>query len=453
MIIDTHCHLEMKHFDKDRDSVVQRALENGVKKMITVGTNIKDCQKVIEIANTCPEVFCAVGVHPHDSREIVAHGVKKIRSLLSEKKVLALGEIGLDFFKNYAPRDVQIEAFEKQLALALDLDVPVIIHDRDAHDEILDILKKNKKGLYRGVFHCFSGDMDFAEKVLDLGFYLSFTGTITYKNEVNSHKVLDMVPWDRVMVETDCPYLTPVPFRGKRNEPSYVKYVGEKLAELWGVSFQEAANITTENAFRLFGFEYAGKKPEIAYEWKGNLYLNITNRCTSRCSFCAKQPDYQLGSINLRLNREPTVMEVMAKVKDLEKYPEVVFCGYGEPTKRLDDLLEIAVLLRKKGAEKIRLNTNGHSDLINKKETTHLFKDVIDSVSISLNAHDRLSYLNLCKPEFGEKSFDKVKKFIQDIKKFVPEVTATAVNHPNVDIEKCRLIAKDELGVNFRARG
>ena len=263
MIIDTHCHLEMKHFDKDRGEVIKRARNAGVKRMITVGTNLSDGEKVIQIAKANPDVFCAVGIHPHDSLEADEAGIAQLRELLKKPKVLALGEIGLDYFKNYAPRDTQVKAFEAQLDLAIELGMPLIIHDRDAHVEILEILKKKSRAPYRGVFHCFSGGIKTAREVLDLGFYISFTGTTTYKNETKSHEVLAMAPKERVMVETDCPYLAPVPFRGKRNEPSYVTYVGEKLAEIWGITPKQVARITTENAYRLFGFENADNKPDI----------------------------------------------------------------------------------------------------------------------------------------------------------------------------------------------
>jgi TatD DNase family protein len=453
MLIDTHCHLEMGHYDEDRTETIKRALEAGVGRMLTVATNMADGEKVLKIASEHKQVFCALGIHPHDSPEAGTENLAELARRLAQPKALALGEIGLDFFKNYAPRDVQIRAFQLQLELADELDMPIIIHDRDAHEETVGILREQGKAPYRGVFHCFAGDVDIARQVLDLGFYLSFTGAITFKKETRSHEVLRMAPRDRVMIETDAPFLTPTPYRGKRNEPAYVRFVAEKLAELWGIPVDLVARITSDNAYRLFGFEAAIMEPAISYEWKESLYLNITNRCGNQCDFCAKWPDFCLGPHNLRLNAEPSVAEVLDAIGDPSSYPEIVFCGYGEPTERLGDLIEIAKNLKARGAKSIRLNTNGQADLINGRATAQDLKGVVDAVSVSLNSQDAKSYQELCSSKFGEKAYGSIKNYIKDVARFVPEVTASVVRLPGVDIEACRRIAEVELKVIFRVRG
>lgn len=261
MLIDTHCHLEMRQFARDGFAAVARAVEAGVLRMITVGTNMADNEKVIRIAGEHREVYCSVGIHPHDSAEATPDNLAELKELAKGPKVLAVGETGLDFFKNYAPRDVQIAGFEAQLQVAHELNMPIVIHDRNAHDEVLGILNNFGRTPYRGVFHCFSGDVSVARRALDLGFYISFTGTITYKNEMRSHEVLRMAPRDRVMVETDAPFLTPMPHRGrKRNEPAFVTFVAEKVAEIWGMKPEDVAELTTQNACRLFDFEAAARR-------------------------------------------------------------------------------------------------------------------------------------------------------------------------------------------------
>lgn len=454
MLIDTHCHLEMPHFDEDRDDVVARATTAGVGRLLTVGTNLADSHKVIRILSDYPAVFGAVGIHPHDSREATPDNLAKLAALTREQKVVALGEIGLDFFKNYAPRDVQWAAFEAQLALADELGLPLILHDRDAHEPMLDYLEKSGRAPFRGVFHCFSGEVDHARRAFDLGFYLSFTGTITFKKERTSHDVLRMAPRDRVMVETDCPYLTPVPYRGrKRNEPAFVTYVAQKVAELWSIDPEEVARITTDNAYRLFGFETSNATALIAYPFKDNLYLNLTNRCSNACTFCAKWSDYMLGPHFLRLDAEPDVSAICEAAGDMADYPEVVFCGYGEPTERMDTLCTAAQALKDRGATKIRLNTNGQADLIHNQPTAHRLEGLFDAVSVSLNAQDADTYQRLCRSQFGQAAYEAVKAYIRAVKRYVPEVTASVVRLPGVDIEACRRIADEELGVRFRVRG
>lgn len=453
-MIDTHCHLEMPHFDEDRESVILRAVNSGVRRMLTVGTDLDLSKKALQIADANSSVYCSIGIHPHDSSIATDESLEEIRHLASHPKVLAIGEIGLDFFKNYSPHEAQKKAFKEQLSLALQLDLPIIIHDREAHSEIFELLEDFNGAPYNGVFHCFSGDVQFARRVLDLGFHLSFTGTITFMKEKKSHEVLKFAPQDRIMIETDCPFLTPVPYRGKkRNEPAFVALVAEKLAEIWKMNVQTVERVTTDNAYRLFGFETAGATLKIAYRYRDSLYLNITNRCSNACSFCAKWQDYTLGPNFLRLESEPDLEEILKSAQDVTKYPEVVFCGYGEPTERLEVMLKTARALRERGAKKLRLNTNGQGDLINKRAIAPLLEKVFDAVSVSLNAQDAAAYQDICESRYGYDSYESIKRFIVEVKKFVPEVTATVVNVPGVDVDACRRIAKEELDVEFKVRG
>lgn len=252
MIVDSHTHLEMPEFDKDRDDVVERARDAGIEFMVTVGTNIAYCREVVSLAERYDSVYAAVGIHPHDVKEIGKDTYGEIRALARGRKVVAYGEIGLDFFRNRSPRDVQVRRFGEQLELAAEIGLPVIIHDRDAHREILEILGP-WRGKLGGIFHCFSGDRAMAKKCLDMGFYLSVPGTVTFEKAETLREVVRYTPLEYLLVETDAPYLTPQPHRGKRNEPAYVVHTAAKVGEVKELSPEAVGAATTANAKAIFG--------------------------------------------------------------------------------------------------------------------------------------------------------------------------------------------------------
>lgn len=251
MLIDSHAHLDMEDFDADRDLVIKRALQGGVARMVTIGIDLASSIKSIEIAEQHPFIYATVGYHPHNAGEAASKELEKLKALASNPKVVAWGEIGLDFFRRHSSPDKQVEVFERQLDIASELDLPTIIHDREAHEDLLRILKKRKRR-YRGVIHCFSGDYPFAMALIEMGFYISFPGTVTYKNALDTQRTASQIPLERLLVETDCPYLAPVPFRGKRNEPLYVKFTAEKIARLRRMGLEEFSEATSTNAMRLF---------------------------------------------------------------------------------------------------------------------------------------------------------------------------------------------------------
>lgn len=254
MFADSHAHLEMSEFDRDRDRAVGRALEAGVSLIATVGTNLQDCFKALEIASRFPSVYAVIGIHPHEVRDFDPAGYETLKKLAANKKVVAYGEIGLDFFRNISPPEVQIRRFEEQLEIAHELNLPVIIHDRDAHRETMDRLRR-WPGERRGIIHCFSGDARMAAECLDLGFYISVTGNVTFKKSEQLRHVVRETPIERLLIETDAPYLTPEPHRGKRNEPAYVVFTARKIAEIKQIPTEEVGRITTENAKRVFNLE------------------------------------------------------------------------------------------------------------------------------------------------------------------------------------------------------
>ncbi len=252
MMIDSHAHLEMEEFDDDRDAVLGRAAAAGLTAIVTVGTTIPDCEKAVELARLHPSIYAAVGIHPHEVKGIDAGTYDVLRILAQQEKVVAIGEIGLDFFYDLSPREVQLRRFAEQLDLALELDLPVIIHDREAHAETLRILQQRKEGL-RGVLHCFSGDEQMARECIALGLYLSVAGPVTYRKADQLRAVAREIPAERLLIETDAPYLAPQPWRGKRNEPAYVAETARCLAEIRGMAAGDLERVTEENARRLFG--------------------------------------------------------------------------------------------------------------------------------------------------------------------------------------------------------
>jgi TatD DNase family protein len=251
MLIDSHAHLDMEDFDADRDQVIKRARLGGIARIVTIGIDLASSRKAIEIANKNEFVYATVGYHPHNAKEADVGDLEKLTALASDARVVAWGEIGLDFFRRHSPPDLQVKAFERQLDMAFEQNLPVIIHDRDAHADLLRILKSRKRQ-YQGVIHCFSGNYDLAMALIEMGFHISFPGTVTYKNAVDTQAAASRIPLDRLLVETDCPYLTPVPFRGKRNEPLYVKHTAEKIAQLRQLDFKQLAEATSANTMRLF---------------------------------------------------------------------------------------------------------------------------------------------------------------------------------------------------------
>jgi len=251
MLIDTHAHLQLQHFDDDRDAVIRRALDAGVAKIITIGTDVASSWQAISLAEKYDSVYAAVGIHPTDCGNAADEDFEMIRQLALHPRAIAIGEIGLDFYwKDVAP-DAQRRAFVRQLALAREMNKPVIIHNREAGEAILQTLREEKIHELIGVFHCFSENVEFARRVLDLGSFISFTGNLTYKKSTLP-EVAAQVPLNRIMLETDAPFMTPFPYRGKRNEPAYVVHIAEKLAEIKKLPLAEIARATTENAHRLF---------------------------------------------------------------------------------------------------------------------------------------------------------------------------------------------------------
>ena len=256
MFIDSHAHIDGHDFDTDRDEVIKRAHAAGVSVILNVGTgdpHSDALERGVELGKQHESVYTAIGTHPHDARFYDDAAEEKIKNLINNQHVIAWGEIGLDFHYDNSPRDVQAEVFKRQLRAARECDLPVIIHTREAEAETIEILKTEYNGApCRGVFHCFSGSRELAQRAIEFGFMISFSGIVTFKKAQELREIAKQVPLDRLLIETDCPYLTPIPYRGKRNEPAYVVEVARCLAGLHGLALEEAGRITSDNFDRFF---------------------------------------------------------------------------------------------------------------------------------------------------------------------------------------------------------
>jgi len=253
-MIDSHCHLDFDTFDNRRDTVVSAAKDAGVHTIINIGIDVETSLRSIELAERFDSIHATVGVHPHDSKTLDDSALDRLATLAKHKKVVGIGEIGLDFYRDLSPRHIQKAAFERQLELAVETGLPIVIHTRESFQPTVDIVRRYADRLAGGVFHCFPGDINDARLVIDLGFIISVGGVITFKNSGMS-RVAAKVPLDKVILETDAPFLTPEPYRGKKNEPAHVALVYRKLAELRDISLAEVEKVTDRTCKKLFGLE------------------------------------------------------------------------------------------------------------------------------------------------------------------------------------------------------
>lgn len=252
MIFESHAHYDDDAFDEDREGLIESLPKNRIEYVINVGASMESTERTYALAKKYPFIYGAVGVHPSDTLPLTETDMVRLKELAADEKIVAIGEIGLDYYWDEPDRAVQKKWFERQIELAQDVDLPIIIHSREAAKDTLDILRLHDKGNYRGVMHCFSYSPEIAKEVVKMGFYIGVGGVVTYKNAKKLVEVVEEIPLEHILLETDCPYLTPVPYSGKRNSSLYLPYVVEKIAEIKGVSVEEVERVTYENAVKLF---------------------------------------------------------------------------------------------------------------------------------------------------------------------------------------------------------
>lgn len=255
MLFDSHAHYNDEKFNGDRDELLSSMQENNVGLILNSCSSLYEVEDIFALCEKYPFIYASVGVHPHEAAELTETDMEKIKEYAKHPKAVAIGEIGLDYFYDFSPRDIQKKWFARQVDIARELKMPVVIHDRDAHKDCMDILRSHKVRDVGGVFHCYAGSVEMAKEILDWGMYIAFGGSLTFKKSVKPVEVAKYVPLDRIVTETDSPYLTPEPHRGKRNSSLYIHYVAEKLAHIKGLDVSEIENATFENAKRCFGIK------------------------------------------------------------------------------------------------------------------------------------------------------------------------------------------------------
>lgn len=464
-LIDTHTHLTSKEFDADREEVIARAHAAGVKYLVNPSTTVDDSRKAVALAESHPGVYACAGIHPHEAKSGDEEALRAIEEISRHPKVVAIGEIGIDYHYDFAPREVQQDVFRRQLEIAVRRDLPAVIHTRESEEDTIRIVEETvaahpewrnpggvEAGRYprpRGVFHCFPGDPDLAWHVIKMGFAVSMPGIVTFKNPGNAALVAAKVSAEHLLLETDSPYLAPVPHRGKRNEPSYLPLVAEKIAAEQHLTVRDIARATSYGAYLLFGIGDA-PGPETVYRLKNSLYINLTIRCNADCVFCDRKGTAVIKGHNLKITSEPTAEEVIAQIGDPKGVDEVVFCGYGEPTIRLDALKEVARWVKANGG-KTRLNTDGHGSVINGRNIVPELAGLIDSVSISLNSTDPEQYGQLMRLD-GKRFFPAMVDFAREAVKVLPKVVMTVVDLNEVDKTKAKKLVEEEIGAVFSTR-
>lgn len=482
----------MREFDPDLKDVFERMPEYGVTHAVSIGSLAQNerIEKTLEIAGSHDNIYTTLGVHPKSSYKSFDDISELFQKYYfkNKKKIVAVGEIGLDYFFQgqfqgqphktseslEKIKRAQKELFKFQLGLASAHRLPVIVHIRDAYEDAIEILKeyaKNSDGFFGGVIHCFSSaEPAVAAEFLKLGFFISFSGNITYKKNDGLMASAKSVPDEKLLIETDSPYLAPNAFRGKRNEPSFIRFVLETIAAEKNIGKKKLDGLTVQNTVNLFSLEgVEGFYPAVAYQIRNSVYINLTNKCTNRCTFC---PKYQGGKnnfcvkgYNLKLKKEPSSSEVISSVFRYYNFNEIVFCGLGEPTLRIETLKEVAKAIKNKvkgenmetKPVKIRLDTDGLANAVYGRNIAAELEGLVDSVSISLNAQNAETYNALCEPGLINKidkktgAYEAVIDFVKESKKYIRNVTVTAIDLPGVDTEYIENIAKN-IGVNYKTR-
>ena len=464
MYIDSHAHIFLEDYKTDREEVLKRAFDAGVEGIIVPGTTLETSKEAVELAEQHDHVYACVGYHPHDASKATPGHLREIEELSKHRKVVAIGEIGLDFHYDFSPREKQREVFGEQIQIAIRRDLPIVVHTRESLSDAVEIVRRatessrgwrsgqfNIHSRYpapKGVFHCFDGSADAARRLLDLGFFVSYPGIVTFKNS-SAVETLKQIGFNHILLETDSPYLAPVPLRGKRNEPANVVLIAKKIAEIFEVTEDDVARATRFTTKKLFNIG-PPDPPQIVYTMRNSLYLNITIRCNADCVFCDRKGEAIVKGHNLKIEHEPTSQEVIEAIGDPTKYDEIVFCGYGEPTIRLDVVKEVARWVKEESG-RVRLNTDGHGNVINDRNIVPELVGLVDSVSVSLNSIDPKQYGELMQID-GERFHKAMIEFTRECKKHFPEVVMTVVGMNDIDTAQARAFVEKEIGAEFRVR-
>lgn len=448
-MIDTHCHLDLLK-EKDREEALK---DTRLEYLINVGFDKTTISNAIKFARDYEKVYITIGFHPHEADKVTDEDLDWLKSLAERNsKVRAIGEIGLDFYKNYSDRKKQEDIFRKQIQIAKELGLPVVIHMREAEEKTIRILREEGAYEIGGVMHCFTGSYETMKKAVDMGFFISYSGIITYKNAESLREVVKKTPTSRILLETDSPFLSPQPVRGKPNKPSNIFYTAEVLTKLLpNTSLEDVDRMTSQNAKQIFNLNGVVKKNTITYVINNKLYINLTNKCNLHCVFCQRERErnFWVKGHWVWVDRDPSVDEVIKEIGNPTRYDEIVFCGYGEPTLRFSALKNIAKWVKERGG-RVRVDTNGLLFTFLPKEKLKELVGIVDTFSVSLNAQDEETYNKVCRPA-NPNAFKKVIEFIKEAKRLGFEVIVSAVDYNGVDMEKTEELAKT-FGAKWKYR-
>ncbi len=456
-LVDTHCHLAWESFQGDLDAVVARAKAAGVGQVVVVATDADSAERAAAICDRFEGLHPTAGMHPNDLPVPWRDDFARTEALLRTGRYVGVGETGLDYYRDAVPPAEQRACFLAHATLARELDLPVIVHIRDregrweAYDDVAEVLGA-VPGV-RGVIHCYTGDPAHAERYLGLGLHVSFSGILTFPKGENVRESARAVPIERALVETDAPFLAPIPHRGARNEPAFVADTARRLAEVKGLSEDDVRRITTASARRLFRLPGDGVSAPAVYAIRDALYVNVTNACDAKCVFCPRTGDeWEVKGYDLLRSKDPSAEEILRGIGDPSRWKEVVFCGLGEPTIRLDVVKRVAAEVKARGG-RTRLNTNGHGDLIQKRPIARELVGLVDVVSVSLNAQDKETFERHCPSAFSPDGWTPMLEFVRSARDAGLKVVCTVVAPlPGVDEEACRRLAEEDLRVEFRGR-
>lgn len=449
---DSHCHLHFHHFDEDLAKVVDDSKKAGISHILIPSIDAATAEKAADIAEEY-DLYSAAAFHPEhlpeESRE--EQGWTALMEVLLRSNTVAVGETGLDFHhKTFAP-ERQIGWFRRHIRLAEALGYPLIVHSRGAEVEVLEELSEPLS--VPVILHCWGGDELLTETAVARGFYIGTDGPLTYKKNNKYRRLISRIPRDKLLVETDSPFLPPEPFRGKRNEPAYTRRINMEIRELWGgrMSIEETSYILWENAMQAYLLHPENRRADILYKYGDFLYVNVTSSCQNNCSFCIRRTEDGLNGYFLKHSEDPADSLVLSTIGEfpIENYKELVFCGFGEPTLRSDLLMKSARAASARGV-KTRLNTNGLCTSFMDNEQVARLLGCFDSVSISLNASGAREYNRIC-PSSVEDSWEQLMKFIKLVKKTGIDSQVSAVSSSGVDLQRVKALA-ERLQMSLRIR-
>ena len=449
---DSHCHLHFDHFDEDLDKVIESSVKAGISDILIPSIDVETAERSAGIAEKF-NLYSAAAFHPEHLPDDGSEDAEwlALKRVLLRPRTVAVGETGLDYHHQTFQPEKQIRWFRRHIELAEASGYPLIVHSRGAEAEVLQHLPESLS--VPVILHCWGGDRLLTDQAVSRDFYIGVNGPLTYKKNSKLRKVITRIPRDRLLAETDSPFLPPEPFRGRRNEPAYTRFIIMRIGELWGgnLSIENASYILWENAMRAFRLHPENRRADVLYQYGDSLYVNITGRCQNDCNFCIRKSEDGINGFFLKHRDDPSEDLVLSSLKafPVDEFPEVVFCGFGEPTLRSDLLMKSALLLAERGI-KTRLNTNGLCTSFLSDEQVEKLLRCFDSVSISLNASGEREYNRICHSSVVD-SWEHLMKFIKLAKKTDTKTQVSAVSNSGADLQRVKALA-ERLQMPLRIR-